>query len=175
MSLPLPNVDASLREMEYAFDAQRLDGVGLLSSYDGVYLGDPSFEALFAELNRKNAVVHVHPSIAPKNGVSPIAVPGWCLEFVFDTTRVIANLAATGTLTRYPNLKFTFSHGGGTVPFIARRIAAGVGRAVGNEYEKGEVISLLQSLYYDTALISTFRHSPARVRRTVAYSLRDGL
>jgi 6-methylsalicylate decarboxylase len=158
MTLPLPNVDASLREMEHAFDILRLDGVGLLSSYEGTYLGDPSFDEIFAELNRRKAVVHIHPTIAPRNRVSPIAVPGWCLEFVFDTTRVITNLAATGTLGRYRNIKFIFSHGGGTVPFIARRIAGGLSQ-VQKEYGKEQTISLFQGLYYDTALIPTYQHT----------------
>jgi predicted TIM-barrel fold metal-dependent hydrolase len=155
ITLPLPNVDASLHELEYAFDTLKLDGVGLLSSYAGIYLGDPAFEEVFAELNRRKAVVHVHPTIAPKNMMSPIAVPDWCLEFVFDTTRAITNLAATGTLIRYPNIKFIFSHGGGTVPFIARRIARGVS-AVNRSYTQEDVIVLLQGLYFDTALTSPY-------------------
>ncbi len=160
-TLPLPDVDASLNELEYAFDTLNLDGVALLSSYEGIYLGDPAFEEIFAELNRRMAVVHVHPTIAPENSTSSIAVPGWCLEFVFDTTRAVANLAATGTLKRYPQIKFIFSHGGGTVPFVARRIASGVSMAH-REYSYGDVISMLQGLYYDTALSSPYLYGSLR-------------
>jgi predicted TIM-barrel fold metal-dependent hydrolase len=154
-TLPLPNVEASLCALEYAFDTLKLDGIGLLSSYEGTYLGDPTFAEVFAELNRRKAVVHVHPTIALKNSSSPIVVPGWCLEFVFDTT--VTNLAATGTLKRYPDIKFIFSHGGGTVPYIAGRISGGVG-IVNKEYTREEVILMLQGLYYDTALTSPYQY-----------------
>jgi len=113
ITLPLPDVDASLREIAYGFDVLKLDGVGFLSSYQGAYLGDPAFEAVFGELDRRNAVAHIHPSIAPKNVDSPVGLPGWCLEFPFDTTRVIANLAVTATLKRHPHIKFIVSHSGG--------------------------------------------------------------
>jgi len=86
---------------------------------------------------------------------SPIAVPGWCLEFVFDTTRAVTNLVATGTLSRYNDIKFIFSHGGGTVPFVARRIARGVA-AVNKSYTQDEVVHTLQGLYFDTALTSPY-------------------
>jgi 6-methylsalicylate decarboxylase len=166
-TLPLPDVDAALLELEYALDTLHLDGVVLLSSYEGQYLGDPAFDAVFTELNRRKAVVFVHPDVPPKDRVSPIPLPVGTLEFVFDTTRAVVNLAARGTLMRCPDMRIILSHAGGTVPYLAERIA-GIISMVDREGrpltiqgieevqqilgEMQSVTASLQRLYYDTAL-----------------------
>ena len=123
-ALPLPNVKASLIELEHVFDQLGADGVGVLSNYGGRHLGDRLFAPLLDELDRRGAVVHVHP-IAPPGcrGALP-DYPDPFLEFPFDTTRTITSLLYAGALTRWPGISFIFSHGGGAVALLAQRIVA---------------------------------------------------
>ncbi len=144
-SLPLLDLNASLVELEYALDELKLDGVGLLSNIDGCYLGDPAHDELYAELNRRKSVVFVHPNAPPKNMLPKIDVPAAVMEFVFDTTRAVANLLQNRILKRYPGIRFVIPHAGGTVPFLAYRIATGSKRT----------INLLKQLYYDIAFSAT--------------------
>jgi predicted TIM-barrel fold metal-dependent hydrolase len=118
-TLPLPDVDDALEELEYALDALGADGILLLSNHAGVYPGDPRLEPLFAELDRRGVVVFVHPTAAS----SPVATLAPSLfEFPFDTTRAVANLVVSGTLDRYRRLRLVLAHAGGTVPYLHDRI-----------------------------------------------------
>jgi len=150
-SLPLPNVDASLEEIAYALDDLQTDGIGLLTSYGDRYPGDPAFAPVFDELNRRGAIVYFHPTNAPCSTCLP-EIPAATLDFPFDTTRAVVSLLFNGTFTRCPNIRFIFSHAGGTVPFLAERIAR---LAVRPEYKDklpNGVLPELARLYYDTAL-----------------------
>jgi len=144
--LPLPDIEGALKEIEYAFDTLHADGVGIVSSYQGRYLGNDYFVPMMEELNRRKAVVYTHPLCAAC-AAQPALKDGQNrgVEFVFDTTRTIISILANGTPARFPDIKFIWSHGGGTVPFIT-------GRLVGNnpKLPKG-VIYELQRFYYDTA------------------------
>jgi predicted TIM-barrel fold metal-dependent hydrolase len=147
-----PDPDGALAETEYALDRLGALGIGLLSNYDGKSLGDPGFAPLFAELDRRKAVVYVHPTMHPCcAGLIPGLRPQG-IEFPLDTTRTITSLAVTGTLARHPNIRFVFSHGGGTLPFLATRISEVGGRtpeiAARNP---GGIMPLLKALYCDTA------------------------
>lgn len=121
--LPLPDVDAALREIEYALDTLKLDGIILLASVGNQYLGDPQFDAVFAELDRRQAVVLLHPTILPGSDVPKLTLPEFLVEFVFDTTRAVANLIYSGTLERYPSFSMIVAHAGGTIPYLAGRLA----------------------------------------------------
>ena len=147
--LPLPDIDASLRELEYALDTLRLDGVVLLSSVDGLYLGDPLFDELFTELNRRKAVVFLHPTVPAINSALKLGLPPFLIEFVFDTTRAVTNLLYSGTLERCPDIRFIVAHAGGTVPFLAYRISMGQIMLTG--VPQG-ALTYLKQLHYDTAL-----------------------
>jgi predicted TIM-barrel fold metal-dependent hydrolase len=147
--LPLPDVDGALAEIAYALDVLRLDGVGLFSSVNERYLGDPSFDPVFDELNRRKAVVFIHPTHCEAPEHTGLRAPPFVVEYVFDTTRAIVNLIFTGTLKRCPNVRFIVAHGGGTVPFLAQRISM----LEGHRHAKGvmDVLPTLRSLYYEIA------------------------
>ena len=142
--LPLPDIDASLIELEYVLDTLNLDGVTFLTNIGGIYLGDAKYNEIFSELNRRKSVIFVHPNTPPLDTL-PMVVKPAILEFVFDTTRAIANLIHTGTTKRFPDIRFIFSHGGGTVPFITWRISFG----------NKKIIEQLKCFYYDTAVSAT--------------------
>ena len=152
-TLPLPDTEAAAKEIEYALDTLKLDGIVMLTNYAGQYLGNPAFEDVFFELNRRKAVVYVHPTDPP--GKNPLGdnVPNSLMEVTFDTTRTIANLIFSGTLERYPDIAFIFAHAGGTAPFLAWRITLGsqVLPHVPERAPKG-VFFYLKRLYYDTGL-----------------------
>lgn len=149
-ALPLPDIDASLAEIERALDELNADGIGLLTNYDGRYLGDPAFEPVFEELNRRSAVVFVHPTDTPCG--CWVGLPAATLEFPFDTTRAIANLLFSGTIGRFRRIRFIFSHAGGAAPFLAGRLARLERRPDYKEKVAEGVKALFQTLYFDTAL-----------------------
>lgn len=142
--LPLPDIEASIVELEYALDTLKLDGVVLLTNIGGIYIGDAHYEELFFELNRRKAVVFIHPNVPPLDTLPMIIKPA-VLEFVFDTTRAIANLIHRGNIKEFPGIRFIFSHAGGTAPFITWRIT------FGNQ----KIIDKLKHFYYDTAVSAT--------------------
>lgn len=154
--LPMPDVDAALSELEYALDTLKLDGIILLASYGKQYLGDPKFDPLFAELNRRRSVVLLHPTIPPGSDVPKLNLPPVTVEFVFDTTRAVNNLIYSGTLERYPDFSLIVSHAGGAVPYIAGRIAGAVNDVPAlRELAPQGAIAYLKRLYYDTAISAT--------------------
>jgi predicted TIM-barrel fold metal-dependent hydrolase len=120
--IPLPDQEGSLREIEYSLDTLKADGIGLLTSYGDKWLGDASFDPVFAELDRRQAVVFVHPT-APNccKGLIP-NIPSALAEVPQDTARAITNLLFTGTFTRFKNIRFVFSHAGGTMPMLYGRM-----------------------------------------------------
>lgn len=144
--LPLPDVRAAVKELEYALDILKLDGVVLLSNVGGLYLGAPEFDELYSELNRRKAIVYIHPTVPAEDKFPKMDIPPSIMEFVFDTTRAIANLIVHKTIKRYPDIRYIVSHGGGTAPYIAWRISL-------LDYQlHTDTINDLKSLYYDTAL-----------------------
>jgi predicted TIM-barrel fold metal-dependent hydrolase len=149
-TLTLPDVDGALAELAYAFDTLRADGVVLLANSRGVYLGDPCFDPLFDELNRRQAVVLVHPSTLPGPEALP-GVPAFVADFLLDTTRAAIGLARSGTLDRCPDLEVILSHAGGFVPYAAYRIALAAS-ATGKPLEG---IARLKRFHFDTALSSS--------------------
>ena len=120
--LPLPDVEASLAEIAYAFDTLGMDGVGLLSNYHGLYLGDPEIDAVVAELNRRKAVLFVHPTEPPNFNTFNIGLSAPVQEFVFDSTRMAQNLVQTGTKAKYPDITIIVAHGGGTLPYTGQHL-----------------------------------------------------
>jgi 6-methylsalicylate decarboxylase len=123
-ALPLPDIDGSLAEISYSLDTLKADGIGLLTSYDSKWLGDPAYDAVFDELNRRGAVIFVHPTTSDCCvNLLPVVKSSY-IEFPFDTTRAIMNLLYGGTFARCPRLRFIFSHGGGALPMLNSRMKA---------------------------------------------------
>lgn len=123
----LPMVAASVAEIGYSLDALKADGVGLLSSYDGRYLGDPSFVPVLQELNARRAVVYVHPTVPVCCGHLVPDIAATATEAPTDTTRTIESLLFSGALARFDAIRFIFAHGGGSLPFLADRMLASIG------------------------------------------------
>lgn len=150
-SLPLPNVDAALREMDYAFGTLKADGIALFTSYGDKWLGDAAFNPVFEELNRRNAVLFTHPNTANccRNLLANIG--DGTIEWGTDTTRAIANLVFSGTAARYPNIRMTFSHGGGTMPYLVERFeAVAKSPKFASQFPNG-FAAAAGKFYYDTA------------------------
>ena len=148
-AMPLPDVDATLQEIAYAYDTLKADGVGLMTSYGDMWLGNAAFRPVMEELNRRNAIVHVHPTAANccKNlsyGVAPGSI-----EYGTDTTRAITGVAFSGDAARFPNIRFIWSHAGGTVPFLAGRID-GASNNAKDRMPRGFAYEI-KRFYYDLA------------------------
>ena len=109
----------AIAEASRALDELGLDGVGLLSSYSGRYLGDPEFEPLLAALNARKAWVFVHPTAVPADSKPASVLPDFIAEYPFDTTRAIISLLINGSFERHRGIRWHFAHGGGTVPMSA--------------------------------------------------------
>lgn len=152
-ALPLPDVAASLKEIEHSFDVLKADGIGLMTNYGDRYLGDADFALVFDELNRRKAVVYVHPtSCSCSRGLLPDE-PDSLIEFPHDTTRTVASLLFSGTFNRCPDIRFIFSHAGGTVPYLATRMAmlGSIDKGLARHVPDG-VMPILRRQYYDTAI-----------------------
>ncbi|MBS2531737.1 amidohydrolase family protein [Catenulispora sp. NF23] len=155
-TLPLPDLDGALAELDHALDSLDADGVVLLADYEGRYLGDPVFQTLWAELDRRAAVVFIHPGATPHQPVLPgvDGLAGPLVDFPFETTRTAVQLVLNGTLDRYPNVRVILSHAGGFVPYAAERFA-GLARVFRPEApDPDHVLAAFKRFYFDTALSS---------------------
>jgi predicted TIM-barrel fold metal-dependent hydrolase len=151
-ALPLPDIDGSLREIEYALDTLKADGIGLLTSYGDKWLGDASFAPVWTELNRRKAVIYTHPTTAACCGNLRNEVPAVMIEWATDTTRTAASLLFSGTAARYPDIRWILSHAGGTVPFLLSRFVYQEKTMKGKEQALPQGLMYeLKKLYYDTA------------------------
>ena len=170
------DVEGSLKEIEYAFDTLKCDGLGMLTSYDGKYLGDPSFAPVYEELNRRKAVIYVHP-LTPNccNNAVPGIPPG-SIEYATDTTRTIAHLVFSGTSQKYPDIRWIFSHSGGTLPFLTARFVRQQQVQKHAHLPNGPMPEF-QKFYYELAQGNTKAQLAAPVRdgRRVAGALRHRL
>lgn len=166
-SLPLPNVPDSLAEIAYAFDTLHAHGVAVETNH-GVYLGDPSLDAVFDELNKRAATVFIHPT-TPCVSHSPLhdedshyhtaitflpQFPNPLMEFLFDTARAVLNLFASGTIHRCPNITFVIPHAGGTLPLLIQRFSAFATAFLRLEFDLGQDIireTFKKQFYFDLA------------------------
>jgi predicted TIM-barrel fold metal-dependent hydrolase len=163
-TLPLPDIDGTLQAVEYSLDTLKADGFVLLSNYGGKYLGDPAFETVWAELNRRKAVVFIHPG-KPKIDLIP-AMPAPLLDYPFDTTRSAVQMVLNGVVARNPNLRIILSHAGGFLPYVSHRVAELAPRVRKDVPPTEEILKQLQTYYFDVALSS----SPAALPTLTAFA-----
>ena len=153
--LPLIDTEGSLREIEYALDTLKADGIGLMTSYGDKWLGHPSFMPIMEELNRRKAVVYTHPTAANCCVNLAPTQPPVMIEFGTDTTRTIADIVFSGNARRFPDIRWIFSHAGGTMPFLIERF---IRHPMLQPSAKATVpdgtIAELKRFYYDTAQTS---------------------
>ena len=149
----MPDVDASVEELSYALDVFGLDGFVLFTNSNGVYLGDPALEPVFEELERRKAVVYVHPNPSPDPIAHALGLPDNLLDFPTDTNRAVAQMHYTNRFARTPNVKYIFSHAGGSIPYLAARFAIidEMGFIAGGE-PRGAAADMFRRIYWDTAL-----------------------
>ena len=149
-AIPLPDTEGSLREIEYALNVLKADGIGLLTSYGDKWLGDAVYQPVFEELNRRKAVVFVHPTTpmscrAMMPDVSPIMV-----EIPQDTTRAVTNLLFTGSFAKFKDIHFIFAHAGGNVPMVLGRMHQYAPKNIAEKVPNG-IEYELKRLHYDIA------------------------
>jgi predicted TIM-barrel fold metal-dependent hydrolase len=151
-TLSMLNVDNTLKEIEYVFDTLKADGVGLQTNYGDKWPGDPLYKPVFDELNRRKAVVYFHPLAATCCGRTfPGAFPA-IIEAPHDTTRAVLSLLINGAFARYRDIRWLFSHAGGTIPMLAGRINFFVrNRKDIAEIAPDGIEAEFRRLYYDTA------------------------
>src|SRR6266478_2118180 len=151
-TLPLPDVEGAISELEYALDTLRADGVILLGNYAEKYLGDAVFEPLWAELDHRQAVVFLHPGLPlpPATGVA-----GPLVDYPFDTTRTAVQLVLNGIVNRYPRARIILAHAGGFLPYAAHRFAELAHVFRPDAARPADILASFQRFYLDTALSSS--------------------
>ncbi len=155
-SVPMPNVDDAIEEITYALDVLKLDGVVLFTNAQGIYLGDQRMKPLFHELQQRKASVFVHPNASPDPVAHALGLTDNLIDFPGDTTRAIAQLHYGGTFAETPDVKFVFSHAGGTAPYLAGRMAiVDEMQIMGDSSATGTSAESFRRLYWDTALAWT--------------------
>ena len=162
-SLPLPDVEGSLAEAAYALDELGSDGVAIETNAHGRYLGDKSFKPLWAELNRRRAVVFVHPTSPPCFEKTSLHRPRPMMEFLFDSTRTVSDLVFAGVLTTYPDIQWVFTHGGGTLPLMADRMELFRTVFLGGSPHEPSVQKQVAALWFDLAGTPFPHQTPALI------------
>ncbi len=152
-TLPGLDPDGAIAEIGYALDTLKMDGVTTTTSIHDVYLGEPRFDPWLEELNKRSATFFVHPTITKAGETLLNGLNASVLEFMFDTTRMITNMVATGAKKRFSQIMIISTHGGGTIPFLVNRIqmlehAFGVRPGL-LELSPEEVREGIASFYYD--------------------------
>ena len=166
-TLPLPDVDGALREIEYALDTLHADGVILLANYAGRYVGDESFDPLSSALNRRQGVHFLHPSQPPLPTINGVAGP--LVDYPFDTTRAAVQLVLNGVTDRYPAARIILAHAGGFLPYASHRFAE-LARIFRPDAETAvDILASFRRFYFDTALSS----GPAALPTLKAFACSD--
>ncbi len=150
-TLPLPDVTATLAEIERSYDELHVDGITLHSNYDDIYLADPRFDPVWEELARRSATIFLHPT-RPPMPVLPGA-PSPFADYPADTTRSALDLVMKGHRKRFASTKVILSHGGGFLPYAATRFAE-LGASLSNDRDAEDFMTDIRSFYYDTALVA---------------------
>jgi predicted TIM-barrel fold metal-dependent hydrolase len=155
-SVPMPDIDDAIQEIVYALDVLKLDGVVLFTNSQGIYLGDQRMKPLFHELQQRKATIFIHPNASPDPVAHVLGLTDNLIDFPGDTTRAIAQLHYGGTFAATPDIKYVFSHAGGTAPYLAGRFAiVDEMKIMGDSSVTGTSADTFRRLYWDTALAWT--------------------
>lgn len=147
-ALPLPHVEATLQTIKKL--PMAVDGFGMIASYEEKYLGHADFTPVFEELNKRKAIIFIHPTIGPGSLSFEIDLLPAVVEFTFDTTRTVLSLLRSGVFHKFPDIRFILSHNGGTIPFLAGRIASLIERRYPyQEFAPNGVTHYFKRLFYD--------------------------
>jgi predicted TIM-barrel fold metal-dependent hydrolase len=172
-SLPVPNIEAAIKELNYCYDTLAVDGIVMLTNVGGTYLGDPVLEPLFDELDRRHARLFIHPTSPPCWEQVCFGRPRSMVEFLFDTTRAVVNMVLSGMIARHPNVAVIVPHGGASLPVIADRVAAFA--FILDDLDPGvDVYRDLARLHYDLAGFALPRQLDALLALTTTEHLHYG-
>ncbi len=151
-SLPGRNIEGGLEEMAYALDVLKLDGITTTTNVDDVYLGDARFDPWLDELDRRGATLFVHPIGVSSSPAVGLGLNPSLLEFMFDTTRMLANMVFSGRKKQFSKINFIATHGGGALPYLVKRLQT-LTQVFGNgdqpQMSPEEVRAGFASFYYD--------------------------
>jgi predicted TIM-barrel fold metal-dependent hydrolase len=152
-TVPMDNIAAAVDETARCLDTLKHDGVSLFASYGERFLDDPFFEPLMELLNERGAVVFVHPGLHPSSRNLALAWPAFMMEYLFDTTRAAVNLVFSGTLDRFPRIRFILPHAGGVMPYFAWRLSVSpmIDKRL-PQLTQDQVFAGLRRFWYDNAL-----------------------
>jgi predicted TIM-barrel fold metal-dependent hydrolase len=153
--VPLPDVEGALREIAYALDTLKADGICMMTDYRGKYLGDPAFTPVMEELNRRKAIIYTHPN---RNDCCVNMIPGvpdTAVELGTDTARTITSILFSGTAHRFPDIQWIFSHAGGTAPALMQRLEGLARRKDLAERVPNGVAHYMERFFYDTAMATS--------------------
>ncbi len=149
--IPMPDLDGALAEIEYAYDTLKADAIGIYSNDNkGRWPGDPYFEPMWQVLNRRNAIVYMHPLAPPCCRDLKYGPAASMVEYDFDVTRGVASIVVNGVMSRYTNIRFITVHSGGTVPMLAGRMKDRIPQGA-EKYLPNGLYAELRKWYYDIA------------------------
>ena len=175
-AIPMPDIDGTLREIEYAFDTLHADGVGIFSSVRDKYPGDPVFAPIWRELNRRKAIVFIHPTFPSCCGNVVPGVGAQMVEFDFDTTRAVVSLLVNGVLSSFPDLRIIVNHSGAAIPTLAGRIKDRMPAGTETTVPKGAIVRVAEALLRSrTCDVSVPDGRAEKLRALDAHPLRHGL
>jgi predicted TIM-barrel fold metal-dependent hydrolase len=149
-ALPLPDTDGSLREIEYAYDTLKADGIALWTSYGDKWPGHPVFAPVYEELNRRKAIIFIHsaPPVCCRS-LQPGVIDS-VVEYDFDIARAVVSYLKSDSFKRFQNIRFIFPHSGGTLPVLANRVSESLPEKR-SEQETSELMAEMKQLYFDVA------------------------
>lgn len=160
-AIPTDNPEAALAEINRASHGLHADGFAVTCNYNGVLLGDTSLDPVWTELNRRHAVVFVHPdAYAPAS----LGRPSPLIEVAFETARTVVDMLYAGLFRSFPKITFILAHCGGALPVLSGRL-----KLLGtepwvpnpNNLTQAEIQEQLASLYLDTAATAPTGMAPA--------------
>jgi len=165
--VPMDNIEAAIEETAYALDVLKLDGVAIDASSDGKYLGHPYYDPWLEELNRRRTTLFVHPGVPPRYKMTDVGLNVSILEFMFETTRTIANVVISGAKERFSKINIISTHSGGTIPYLAARIGLLEPLFGRRDLTDAEIQRGLSSFYYDLTA-STSAPSLAALKKFIS-------